>query len=228
MFYCLLKRNTFLYLSNMKIGLIEPHYLPSLEYFCAILPLDKLILEKHEHYVKQSYRNRCYVNTAHGEKMLVVPLTSKPGKVAFKDIRIDYTKRWQNIQWRTILSAYAKAPFYEHYSGEMNKLIYTNDRFLFDHSRVLLSFCLRCLGLEKELSETAAYERTAGEQIEDLRGQITTKTPFSVRSFYRPLPYYQVFGNTFAGNLSLIDLLFCEGPNALPILQASKNAELNK
>jgi hypothetical protein len=213
----------------MKIGLIEPHYLPSLEYFCAILPFDRLVLEKHEHYVKQSYRSRCYINAAHGEEMLVVPLTAKHGKVAFKDIRIDYTKKWQNLQWRTIQSAYAKAPFFEHYSGELSKLIYANDRFLFDHDRALLSFCLKSLGLSKELSETAVFEKgTVNEGISDLRWQITPKNPFSMRSYYRPMPYYQVFGNAFAANLSLIDLLFCEGPNALHILRASKSPELNK
>ena len=206
----------------MKIGLIEPHYLPSLEYFSALLPFEKIILEQHEHYVKQSFRNRCYINTAQGPGMLVVPLTEKHGKVLFKDVRIDYSLKWQNNHWRAIQSAYAKAPFFEHYRDELSKLIHLQVSFLFDLDRVLLSFCLRSLGLEKELSETVSYDKEVGPEISDLRSQITPKRPYSGRPFYQPKPYHQVFGNAFAGNLSLIDLLFCEGPQALTTLKASR------
>lgn len=206
----------------MKIGLIEPHYLPSLEYFSALLPFEKIILEKQEHYVKQSYRNRCYINTVNGPVMLVVPLTEKRGKVPFQDVRIDQSVKWQNNHWRSIQSAYAKAPFFEHYLDDLKKVIYGNHFFLLDLDHHLLSFCLRSLGLEKELSETVSYEKEVGGEISDLRSQITPKKPFSGRSYYQPQPYHQVFGNAFASNLSLIDLLFCEGPRALTLLKASR------
>ena len=205
----------------MKIGLIEPHYLPCLEYFCALLPFDKLVLEKHEHYIKQSLRNRCHINTAQGPTMLVVPLTANHGKVAFKDVQIDYTGKWQNNHWRSIQSAYAKAPFFEHYAPELRNVIFRDFVFIFDLNLAVLSFCLKSLGLRKELSETKGYERDAGLQVCDLRSRITPKKPYSSRPFYEPKPYYQVFGNAFASNLSLIDLLFCEGPNALSTLKAS-------
>src|SRR5258708_1724881 len=205
----------------MKIGLIEPHYLPSLEYFCALLPLDKIILEQHEHYVKQSDRNRCHLNTARGTGMLVVPLTQKHGKVRFKDIRIDYSLKWQNNHWRTIQAAYAKAPFFEHYRDELNAILFQPERFLADLDRHLLSFCLRNLGVKKLVSETVAYEKEVNPEIFDLRSRISSKIPCSERSYYRPHPYHQVFGNGFASNLTIIDLLFCEGPGALTILRDS-------
>jgi len=206
----------------MKIGLIEPHYLPCLEYFCALLPFDKLVLEKHEHFVKQSLRNRCHINTAQGPAMLVVPLTANRGKVPLKDVRIDYTGKWQNNHWRSIQSAYAKAPFFEHYAPELHDIIYHNFVFIFDLNRDVLSFCLSSLGVKKELSETEDYQTHVGSQVYDLRSRITTKKPYSSRAFYQPTPYYQVFGNAFASNLSLIDLLFCKGPNALDSLTASR------
>jgi hypothetical protein len=205
----------------MKTGLIEPHYLPCLEYFCALLPFDNLVLEKHGHYVKQSLRNRCHINTAQGPKMLVVPLTAKHGKVPFKDIRIDRTGKWQNNHWRSIQSAYAKAPFFEHYAPELLNILYRDFDFIFDLNREVLSFCLNSLGLRKELSESGDYQMEVGLQVCDLRSQITSKKPYSSRAFYQPEPYNQVFGNTFASNLSLIDLLFCEGPYAPAILKAS-------
>ena len=205
----------------MKTGLIEPHYLPCLEYFCAILPFDSVVLEKHEHYVKQSYRNRCLINTAQGPTWLTVPLTSKRGKVPFKDIRIDYSGKWQNNHWRTIQSGYANAPFFEHYAPDLEKIIRRDFPFIFDLNMSVLSFCLNNLGLKKELSDTAEYQKETGEQVCDLRSRVIWKKPYSDRPFYRPVPYYQVFGNGFASNLSLIDLLFCEGPNALATLKAS-------
>jgi len=206
----------------MKIGLIEPHYLPCLEYFCALLPFDKLVLEKHEHYVKQGFRNRCHINTAQGPIRLVVPLTAKHHHAPFKDIRIDYRGKWQNNHWRSIQSAYAKAPFFEHYATELRTVLYRDFDFIFDLNLAVLSFCLNSLGLRKELSETKDYEREVDLQICDLRSQITSKKPYSSRAIYQPQPYHQVFGNAFASNLSLIDLLFCEGPMALSTLKASR------
>jgi hypothetical protein len=206
----------------MNTGLIEPHYLPCLEYFSALLSFDKLVLEKYEHYVKQSYRNRCQINTAQGPAMLVVPLTAKHGKVPLKDIRIDPTGKWQNNHWRSIQSAYAKAPYFEHYAPELEKILYRDFEFIFDLNQEVLSFCLNSLGLTMELSATETYQKEVGQQICDLRSRITSKTPYSSRPFYQPKPYYQVFGNAFASNLSLVDLLFCEGPQALTILKASR------
>ena len=72
----------------MKSALVELQYLPSLEYFCALQQFDAIELEGWEHYVKQSYRNRCYINTAQGVEMLIVPLTAKHGKTLIKDVRI--------------------------------------------------------------------------------------------------------------------------------------------
>ncbi len=208
--------------------LIEPHYLPSLEYFCALLYFDKLILEKNEHYIKQSFRNRCYINTANGVEMLVVPLSEKHGKVPLRDIRIDYTKKWQNNHWRGIQSAYTKAPFFEHYSDALRDIIFSDHHFLHDLNLALLSFCLRNMNLEKEVSETVSYEKSLIEDIYDLRSSITPKEAYSERPYYQPVPYHQVFGSAFAENLSFVDLLFSEGPGSLAILKASQKEILNK
>lgn len=208
--------------------LIEPHYLPSLEYFCTLLRFDKLILEKNEHYIKQSFRNRCYINTANGVEMLVVPLSEKHGKIPLKDIRIDYTKKWQNNHWRGIQSAYAKAPFFEHYSDALKQIIFSDHQFLYDLNLALLSFCLRSMNLEKEISETVSYEKIFGGDIYDLRSAITPKERYSGRPYYKPMAYYQVFGSAFAENLSFVDLLFSMGPGSLAILRASQKEILNK
>ncbi len=90
-----------------------------------------------------------------------------------------------------------------------------------DLNREVLSFCLINLGIRVELGETEKYVDEASTGVIDLRSTILAKKPFSERNFYRPKSYYQVFGNRFASNLSIIDLLFCEGPNASHIIKES-------
>lgn len=205
----------------MHSVLIDLHYLPSIEYFCALKSFDEVVIEKHEHFVKQSYRNRCYINTSHGVEMLSVPLTEKHGKVPMKDIRIDYTKKWQNNQWRTIESAYRSAPYFEHYAEEIRSAIYRDYRFLFDLNLHLLSFCLQSLRWSVAPSESVSYEWPVGNGCTDLRSSINAKKPHFERQYYKPVSYYQVFGNQFVENLSLIDLLFCEGPRSPVIISQS-------
>jgi hypothetical protein len=203
-------------------ALIDLHFLPSLEYFSVLQKFDHIILEKHEHYVKQSYRNRCYINTSNGTRVLTVPLTEKHGKVFVKDVRIDSSTKWQNIHWRTLQSAYKKAPFFEHYEDQLHKLIYKDHQFLFDLNHSFLSFCLISLKSGLKVSESVSYEKNLNSTILDLRSVIQAKKGYSERSYYRPIPYTQVFGSKFVPNLSLIDLLFCEGPNAGKLIQASE------
>lgn len=207
-----------------KKCIIDLHYLPSIEYFCALKTFNEVIFEKHEHFVKQSFRNRCYINTAHGKAMLSVPLTEKHGNVLIKDIRIDYAQKWQNNQWRTIESAYSNAPYFEHYAGEIHKAIYKSYSFLFDLNLDLLSFCLQSLKWNLSRSESVSWENGSLEETIDLRSAISAKKHHSSRSFYSHVPYYQVFGNQFVENLSLIDLLFCEGPRS-PLLINQSRAE---
>src|SRR5271170_3269889 len=113
-------------------ALIDLHYLPSLEYFCALLPFENIILEKYEHFVKQTYRNRCYINTAHGKKILTVPLVERHEKILTKDIKVERGKRWRSSHWRTIESAYRKAPFFDFYSTELKNILFSDHEYLFN------------------------------------------------------------------------------------------------
>lgn len=208
--------------------LIDLHYLPSLEYFCVLQQFNHIELERCENYVKQSYRNRCYLKTSQGIEMLIVPLTAKHGKTLIKDVRIDYSQKWQNNHWRTIETAYRKAPYFEYYSDDLKTILYHHHNFLLDLNLELLSFCLKCLRLSPSLSVSVSYEKIPPSHVFDLRSLINPKKPSLDRNFYKSVPYYQVFGSGFAENLSLIDLLFCEGPRATPLLIASQKADLNK
>jgi hypothetical protein len=203
-----------------KSILIEPHFLPSLEYFCALLPFDEIILEGWEHFPKQTYRNRSYINTANGIKILTVPLKERHGKILTKNVKIEAGKKWRNSHWRSIESAYRKAPFFEYYFEELKNVLFKEHEYLLDLNRDLLSFCLRNSNIDKKLSVSVAYEKQVAENKTDLRSVILDKRPFAFRNLYRTHTYHQVFGNNFAPNLSFIDLLFCEGPESASIINA--------
>jgi hypothetical protein len=202
---------------------IEPHFLPSLEYFCALLPFNEIILEGQEYFVKQTYRNRCYINTAQGKMMLTIPLMERHGKVLMKEVLIESGNKWRKSHWRTIESAYRKAPYFDFYGDELKRILFQGHELLFDLNLDLMSFCLKCLRFQKNISATLTYETLLKENISDLRSVISSKKPFSERKYYQAQRYYQVFGVEFVSNLSIIDLLFCEGPRASEIIRSSSH-----
>jgi hypothetical protein len=207
--------------------LIELHFLPCIEYFCLFESFDQVIIEKHENFSKQSFRNRCYVLTANGVGRLTIPLMAAHKKIAITEVKIDQTINWQTPLWRTLESAYASSPFFEHYSEDLRKELFFAHTYLYDLNARLLSMCLQWLRWSKEVSESVAYEKTVPSHTQDLRSVISAKKDLRHREIYQPFPYQQVFGSNFAPNLSLIDLVFCEGPGAAAIIKASQK-KLNK
>ena len=200
---------------------IEVHYLPCIAYFAALDRASDIVLEKHEYYVKQSYRNRCHIISARGKETLIIPLTSKHGKVYINEVRIDYSQKWLNNHWRTIRSAYGNAPFFEHYADELERTLFKQTTFLYDLTHDLLSLCLKWLNWEVSIKESEKFEKNAPASVFDLRSALNAKDEGSLSPFYLPITYHQVFGSTFVANASVIDLIFCTGPEASKIIRAS-------
>ncbi len=197
---------------------IDLQYLPSLEYFCALLAHDEIIIEAHEYFEKQSYRNRCIIQTTNKIDTLSIPVKNGNSKVLIKDLKIDYHQDWTRRHWGAIHSAYGKSPFFEFYSDYFRILIEKKPDFLFDLNLDLLTICLKLLRLEKTIIFTENYQKDVKN---DFRGLIHPKKVFTENQLYNPIPYRQNFGNKFEPNLSIIDLLFCQGNQALKILQKS-------
>lgn len=206
-------------------ALIELHYLPSIAWFAATQSFDTIILEKHEHFIKQSYRSRCKIVTSQGVQELTVPLTGKHGKTVITDIKIDYTQKWLNNHWRSIVSAYNNAPFFEYYSDALHNTLYKEYKFLYDLNLELLTICRGWLKLTTTVTETLAYEKILPTETTDLRNLVNAKKPADCEKFFHPMPYPQVFGSTFAANMSIIDLIFCEGPNARQVITSRPQTE---
>ena len=204
----------------MKKILLDLQYLPPLAYFAAIAQADEVWIEGHENFVKQTYRNRCRILTTHGTQDLSIPVHHAGRKIPIRELSIDYKQKWMNNHWRAIQSAYGKSPFFDYYSQEVEQAILAKHDRLFDLNWQLLTICLRFIGLEsKSVHFTEQYDKIPGNGIVDLRSAIHPKKDAPV--WYNSQEYYQNFGNNFVPNLTILDLLFCEGPGAYELLAHS-------
>lgn len=198
--------------------LTELHYNPPVQYFWHAMRADKLVLEAHENYVKQSYRNRCHVLTDKGVQPLSVPVLrgNSQQKIRITEIEIDYSQKWQQVHWRTIQAAYGRAPYFEFYNDYLRAVYERQPQFLFELNLELLKLYLKLLKLNKPLELTVAYQQEAPENVQDLRNQLHPKI---YPDILHVKPYTQVFGKQFVPELSIIDLLFTQGPASVSYLQ---------
>ena len=206
-----------------KRGIIlSLHYLPNIEYFAFLSKAPKIYIDIFEHYEKQTYRNRCSILSANKVQDLSIPILKANKKQLLKDVQIDYSHKWKNNHWRAICSAYGKAPFFEYYIDYFERVFAQSQKYLLDLNIELLTICLDVLGLEKKYQLSQAY-LTAPKECLDLRNQLHPKKNSEFDRRFDIPGYNQVFGKGFVQNLSIIDLLFCEGPNASFILSQAKS-----
>ncbi len=205
----------------MNAILIDLQYLPPVAYFSAILAADKVIIESHEHFVKQTYRNRCKILTSTKVLALPVPVHHQGKKIPIQELKIDYIQKWQNNHWRSIEAAYRNSPFFDYYSDSLKDIIYSNTQNLFELNNQLLTLCLKYLQIDTPIEYSEKYHIEPESGITDLRSVIHPKKSTLDIQWFDARPYHQIFGKDFATNLSIIDLLFCEGPRALEVLTSS-------
>jgi WbqC-like protein family len=193
--------------------LLSTAYLAPVEYFSLISKADQVFIEYRENYIKQSYRNRCYILSASGSQLLSVPVhQGSLRKTPIKEIRIDYTKRWQQVHLRAIIASYNSSPYFQYYFENIEKIISGKIDLLVDLNMELLTSVLKMLKIEKRLSCTTDFE-PVGKADNDFRYIISPKeeTQFLSRE------YIQVFdnGRGFVNGLSILDLIFNMGPEAV-------------
>lgn len=204
----------------MATILLEPHFLPTLEFYCALMPFEHIRFEQHEHFVKQTFRNHTVVRGANRVEKLVVPLSVKGHRVPLREVKMEPGLRWRNNHWRTIVSAYRKSPYFEHYAPELERCFFEPSGQLVAFNIKLFALSLKWLRWQKEISLTSNFEKTP-DQISDFRNVVLSKRPFLERMIYSPQPYTQVFGSDFEPNLSILDVIFCKGPEAALLLKTS-------
>ena len=205
----------------MRIVLIESQYLPSVAYFAMIASAEKVIIESHEFFDKQTFRNRCQILTSTKKLDLSVPVRHQGKKILITNLRIDYLQKWQNAHWRSIKTAYRNAPFFDYYADPIKKIIYSGLDNLYELNNQLLTICLKFLQIGTALANSESYVKVVEADIIDARSTIHPKKELSDLIWFNAKPYYQIFGSDFVKNLSILDLLFNEGPMASVVLKDS-------
>ena len=202
---------------NKSSLLIELHYFPCVQFFSILHQYDTIVLEAHETFQKQSYRNRAKILSSQKVENILIPVLSGNSHLPIRDIRIDEGQKWRIIHQRAIRSAYGKSPFFEYYAEDILSLYDKPVSFLFDFNLEVLTLCLKLLKWKNKITLSSEYqiiEHNDSLKADDFRGLIHPKK--QLQTDFKP--YQQVFGRQFEPNLSIIDLLFCEGNNCNPYL----------
>jgi hypothetical protein len=205
--------------------LLELHFLPSIQYLSKWLCFEQVIIEQQEHYIKGSYRNRAHLIGSNAPIRLSVPLQKgKNEQLSIREVRIANEQPWQKAMIRTIQSAYGKAPFYEFYAPPLLEILEQAHSFLFDLNRALLEEILDLLELDIPLSYTDTFQTSPPKDVLDFRNHIHPKTHRRQPDpWFQIVEYPQVFQEKhgFLPNLSILDVLFCAGPQTIEILAKS-------
>ena len=125
-------------MKEMNIAYFSSAYLAPVEYYTKLLAYDKVFVEQYDHYIKQTYRNRCTIAGPSGELALSIP-TVKPDtlKCPMKDIRISDHGNWRHLHWNAIESAYNNTPFFEYYKDDFRPFYEKKYEFLIDFNEEL-------------------------------------------------------------------------------------------
>ena len=209
----------------MQTAYLSTAYLAPVSYYAKLMAYDNILIEQYDHYVKQTYRNRCTIGSPNGEIALTIP-TVKPenSKCPMTDIRISDHGNWRHLHWNAITSAYNSSPFFEYYEDDFRPFYENKYEFLIDFNEELRQLVCRLIDIEPLVQYTQHYQTEFLNHEFDFREVIHPKKDFKlVDPSFQAIPYYQVFKekNGFLPNLSIIDLLFNMGPESLLVLEKS-------
>lgn len=197
---------------------------PPVQYFSKFILFENIYIEQFEHFAKQTYRNRYEIMAANGVISLVIPVVKGRGrKVKIRDLHISYDADWQRNHWRTIFSAYNSSPFFEYYKDDIRPFFEKHHKFLFDFNLEIIETLCELLEIEPNIVLTENFEQVP-ENTLNFREDITPKKHLAKPDGnFIPQQYTQVFHEKtgFAPNLSVLDLLFNEGPNCISVIENS-------
>ncbi|MGN0068702.1 MAG: WbqC family protein [Prevotella sp.] len=208
-------------------ALLAATYFGPVQWYQKLNRFGQCLVEQYEHFVKQTYRNRCVIATANGAQTLSVPIEStggKDGKVLMRDVRISDHGNWRHLHWNALLSAYGESPFFEFYADDIRPFFEKKWTFLLDFDMEITETLCNLLDVRPDIGLTGSFTpiKKQGEEdagllpLADFRETIRPKHPLADSAF-QPRAYYQVYARKhgFLPNMSVLDLLFNMGNEAI-------------
>lgn len=209
--------------------LLSSTYFGPVQWYQKLNRYDECLIERNESFIKQTYRNRMVIAEANGPLALTIP-TNHDTSMQMKDIRISDHANWRHVHWNALMSAYGESPFFEYYQDDIRPFYEKKYDFLFDFNMEIMEKMIELLDIRPHVSITSEYfpkvssvgkglETDAfklGEDTIDFRDSIRPKKPLPDADF-TPKRYYQVYEQRhgFLPNMSILDLLFNEGNEAI-------------
>lgn len=196
-------------------ALLAPTYFGPVQWYQKLNRYDTVLVERHETFQKQTYRNRCLIATANGVQALSVPVTP-PGRGGNNaEALVSDHGNWRHVHWNALKSAYGESPFFEYYADDLLPFFKEKWKTLFDFNLAICSKMCELLDIQPNIQLTDHYitaDEAAQSGMDDYRRAINPKSPLADEQFV-PRRYYQVYEQRhgFIANLSILDLLFNMG-----------------
>ena len=196
--------------------LIHPNYFPNIHQFIQIIKANNILFEVSDNYQKQTFRNRTYIYGANGKLGLFIPVIhTHKNRELFKDVKISYESNWMDLHLKSLQSAYRSSPYFEYFEDDFIKLYSEKEKFLADFNIKCIKLISNLLDLDLDYKISSEYVEKTNDIIDlrdlsNARKQKTIETP----------KYIQVFESKhgYLNNLSIIDLIFSEGPNSVSLI----------
>ncbi len=198
--------------------LIHPNYLPAISQLKLIIDSKKLIFEINDNFQKQTYRNRTYIYGANGLLLLSIPVIhSQKNRKKFKDVKIAYDYDWLTQHLKSFQISYRSSPFFEYYEDKLVDLYVRREKYLYDFNLRSIDVLFDMLQINLEYDFTKGYSEQYSDILDYRNNYKKLNSSFKIKE------YTQVFESKhgYIENLSALDLIFNEGPNAINFLKTS-------
>tara|TARA_B100000700_G_scaffold20220_1_gene19674 strand:+ start:64 stop:669 length:606 start_codon:yes stop_codon:yes gene_type:complete len=198
--------------------LIHPNYFPEISQLKLIIDSKKLIFEINDNFKKQTYRNRTYIYGANGLLLLSIPVIhSQKNRKKFKDVMISYDYDWLSQHWKSFQISYRSSPFFEYYEDKLADLYGRREKYLYDFNLRSIDILFDMLQINLEYDFTKEYNEQYSDTLDYRNNYKKLNSSFKIKE------YTQVFESKhgYIENLSALDLIFNEGPNAINFLKTS-------
>ena len=216
----------------MTTALLQTTYFGPIQWYQKLYRYDRCLIEQYDSYQKQTYRNRCLIATANGVQALTVPvehnvqcssqghtLKERMFNVQCKDLRISDHNQWRRVHWNALQSAYSESPFFDYYADDLHPFFERKYNYLIDFNEAIRQKICELIDIQPQVEYTSSYISNLTSQtsnLTDYRDVIHAKHPQPDDTF-EAKRYWQVFQHKhgFLPNLSILDLLFCMGPESV-------------